>query len=154
VRADIVEMLEMLQARLAEVTAQRDRWEPVGMLASVSRPIPLSCMRWYKMPRASSQSDFDGQRLDAGGAQCCPKCPCLARCLHLLHWERAVETCDVTKKIIALCVDAIEEICNDRPTGDLWVRRWASLLALLTRIIHDSTSFFISARCTRAMYLS
>jgi hypothetical protein len=25
---------------------------------------------------------------------------------------------------------------------------------ILARIIHDSTSFFISARCTRAIYLS
>jgi hypothetical protein len=42
-----------------------------------------------------------------------------------------METCDCTKRILALCVDAIKEIRNDMPTGDRWVRRWASLLALL-----------------------
>jgi hypothetical protein len=40
-------------------------------------------------------------------------------------------SCDRTRKIIAYCEDAIDEIRNGRPTGDLWVRRWASLLALL-----------------------
>jgi hypothetical protein len=42
-----------------------------------------------------------------------------------------MEGCEGTKKILALCVDAIEEIQNDSPTGDFWVRRWGSLLGLL-----------------------
>jgi hypothetical protein len=42
-----------------------------------------------------------------------------------------METCDGTKKILAFCVDAIEEIRVEMPTGDCYERRWASLLALL-----------------------
>jgi hypothetical protein len=42
-----------------------------------------------------------------------------------------MESCDRTKKVLAYCEDAIDEIRSDMPTGDLWVRRWASLLALL-----------------------
>jgi hypothetical protein len=42
-----------------------------------------------------------------------------------------METCKLTKRIVAQCEAAIEEIRRERPTGDLWERRWASLLALL-----------------------
>lgn len=42
-----------------------------------------------------------------------------------------MEPCERTKRILALCEDAIDEIRNDTPTGDLWVRRWGSLLGLL-----------------------
>jgi hypothetical protein len=42
-----------------------------------------------------------------------------------------MEPCDGTERILNLCVDAIEEIRVEMPTGDRWVRRWASLLALL-----------------------
>jgi hypothetical protein len=35
-----------------------------------------------------------------------------------------MESCERTKRILALCEDAIDEIRNDTPTGDLWVRRW------------------------------
>jgi hypothetical protein len=42
-----------------------------------------------------------------------------------------METCKLTKRNVAQCEAAIEEIRRQRPTGDLWERRWASLLALL-----------------------
>jgi len=43
-----------------------------------------------------------------------------------------------------------------RTEGDLRIRNGtiAEIGPNLARIIHDSTSFFISTRCTRAIYLS
>jgi hypothetical protein len=46
-------------------------------------------------------------------------------------WEAALELCPKTTQIIGYCSDQIKEIADSQPTGDLWARRWASLLALL-----------------------
>jgi hypothetical protein len=42
-----------------------------------------------------------------------------------------MEDCTKTKRIVAFCADAINELGDTPPLGDLWDRRWASLLALL-----------------------
>jgi hypothetical protein len=42
-----------------------------------------------------------------------------------------LELCPKTTKIIGYCYDQLKEIEDSQPTGDLWARRWASLLALL-----------------------
>ena len=42
-----------------------------------------------------------------------------------------MERCECTKKVLAFCVDAIEEIRVEMPTGERWERRWGSSLALL-----------------------
>lgn len=42
-----------------------------------------------------------------------------------------MEKCERTKRVIGFCLEAIQEIRDEMPTGDQWERRWASLLALL-----------------------
>jgi hypothetical protein len=45
--------------------------------------------------------------------------------------EDNLEQCNTTEKIVSHCDEAMAEIQRELPTGDLWERRWASLLALL-----------------------
>jgi hypothetical protein len=44
---------------------------------------------------------------------------------------KTLEKCERTKRVLGFCDEAIWEIRDEMPTGDLWERRWASLLALL-----------------------
>jgi hypothetical protein len=49
----------------------------------------------------------------------------------ILDWSEAMEPCPETKRILEYCKEALNEIRTEEPTGSLWVRRWASLMALL-----------------------
>jgi hypothetical protein len=42
-----------------------------------------------------------------------------------------MEKCDVTRRVLEYCRDALDEIKKEEPTGAPWERRWASLMALL-----------------------
>jgi hypothetical protein len=42
-----------------------------------------------------------------------------------------MEDCAKTKRIVAFCVDGINDLRDTPPMGILWDRRWASLLALV-----------------------
>jgi hypothetical protein len=46
-------------------------------------------------------------------------------------WSEAMEHCNDTKRILEYCKEALSEIRTEEPTGAHWVRRWASLMALL-----------------------
>jgi hypothetical protein len=50
---------------------------------------------------------------------------------HRTPWRTTLEHCETTKKIVSQCDEAIAEIKRELPTGNLWERRWASLLSLL-----------------------
>jgi hypothetical protein len=49
----------------------------------------------------------------------------------LLDRDKPMEVCNDTKRVLAYCKDALDEIRTEQPTGALWERRWASLVTLL-----------------------
>jgi len=44
--------------------------------------------------------------------------------------EAKMESCEKTKRVLAYCKDALNEIKTEEATGRVWERRWASLMAL------------------------
>jgi hypothetical protein len=45
--------------------------------------------------------------------------------------EAFMKDCTKTKRIVAFCADALDELGSTAPLSNTWDRRWASLLALL-----------------------